>query len=135
MKRSELVVSVAKKFPSLFRRTFTLSVRGKIPPIHEHWLLRDIASGMFAEEGFPMRHGSYRLHIPRELHSVYLDYFNFLDHEPLTSKVFKGLLKPGSIAVGVGASIGPYTLLAAGAAGPNGRVHPLASCPETPAAL
>lgn len=131
MKASALVCSLATKFPSVFREFFTLSIRGKIPPLHHHWLFRNLASQLFAEEGFPMRESRYRLHIPRDLHPIYLGYFDFLDHERLTSKVFKRLLKTGSVVIDVGANIGHYTLLAAGAIGPRGRVHAIECSPET----
>ena len=131
MKPSEFVCSLAKKYPSVFRELFALSIRGKIPPLHQHWLFRNLASELFADEGFPMRESRYRLHIPRELHPIYLGYFDFLDHERLTSQVFKGLLKAGSVVVDVGANIGHYTLLAAGVIGSRGRVHAVECSPET----
>lgn len=135
MKLSQLASSLAKKFPFVFREFFALSIRGKIPPLHQHWLFRSLASDLFADEGFPMRESRCRLHIPRELHPVYLGYFDFLDHERLTSHVFKSLLKPGSVVIDVGANIGHYTLLAAGLVGPRGRVHAVECSPETLAIL
>ena len=135
MKRSEFVSRIAKIYPSLFRSVFTQSVRGTFPPIHEHWLMRATAAELFEEQGFPMRGSAYRLHIPKELQSVYLDYFDFLDHEPLTSKIFKSLLKPGDTVVDVGANIGHYTLLAAEVVGPLGRIHAVECSPETLALL
>src|SRR5208283_3222129 len=94
-KSSELVSRAAKIYPPMFRSIFAHSVRGTLPPIHKHWLMRSVAAELFEDQGFPMRGTPYRLHIPKELHSVYLGYFDFLDHEPLTSKVFKSLLRPG----------------------------------------
>jgi FkbM family methyltransferase len=135
MKRSEMVSRVAKIYPPLFRSIFTHSVRGTLPPIHEHWLMRSVAADLFADEGFPMRDSPYRLHIPRELQSVYLGYFDFLGHEPLTSKIFKSLLKPGDVVIDVGANIGHYSLLAAAIVGPLGRIHAVECSPETLAML
>ena len=135
MKRSELFMSVAKKFPYPFRQLFTYSIRGYLPPIHEHWLLRSLACDLFAGVGFPMRNSPYRLYVPRELHTVYFEFFDFLDYEPLTSKVFASQLKPGIVVVDVGANIGYYTLLASGAVGPTGRVHAVECSPETRALL
>jgi FkbM family methyltransferase len=135
MKRSELFAAIAKRFPWLFRWIFTLSIRGYLPPIHNHWLLRDVASDLFSEVGFPMHNSPYRLFIPQNLHSIYFGYFDFLDHEPLTTKVFSSLLKPGAVVVDVGANIGHYTLLAAGAVGPTGRVHAIECSPVTLAVL
>lgn len=131
MKRSEIFTSVAKKLPWLFRPLFTCSIKGYLPPIHEHWLLRSLAYDLFAETGFPMRNSHYRLYVPRELHTVYFDFFDFLDYEPLTSKVFASQLKPGIVVVDVGANIGHYTLLASAAVGPEGRVHAVECSPET----
>ena len=44
------------------------------------------------------------------------------DYEPGTTRVFLGLLRPGMTVVDVGANIGYYTLLAAGAVGQAGMV-------------
>jgi len=135
MKRSDLVSRAAKISPSLFRSVFAHSVRGNLPPIHKHWLMKSVAADLFEEQGFPMRGTPYRLHIPRELQSVYLGYFDFLDHEPLTSKVFKSVLKPGDVVIDVGANIGHYTLLAASVVGPLGRIHAVECSPGTLALL
>ncbi len=135
MKRSEMFMSVAKKFPWLFRQLFTYSIRGYLPPIHEHWLLRSLACDLFDGVGFPMRNSPCRLYVPKELHTVYFDFFDFLDYEPLTSKVFASQLKTGIVVVDVGANIGHYALLASGAVGPSGRVHAVECSPETRALL
>jgi FkbM family methyltransferase len=131
MKRSEFVSRIVKIYPPLFRSVFTQSVRGTLPPFHEHWLARSIAADLFEDDGFPMHGTPYRLHIPKELQSVYLGYFDFLNHEPLTSKIFKSLLKPGDVVIDVGANIGHYTLLAAAVVGPLGRIHAVECSPET----
>lgn len=135
MNRSELATRIAKIYPPFFRTVFTQSVRGVLPPIHEHWLARSIAADLFEKDGFPMHGTPYRLHVPRELQSVYLGYFDFLNHEPLTSKIFASLLKPGDNVVDVGANIGHYTLLAASVVGPLGRIHAVECSPETLALL
>ena len=130
MKRSEIVTHFAKKFPSIPRAILTLSIRGLLPPIHEHWLFKSLSPDLFEELGLPMWGSSCRLHIPRPLLNVYLGYLDFLDHEPLTRRVLAGLLRPGSVVVDVGANIGYYTLLAAGKVGPRGRVHAVECLPE-----
>jgi len=135
MNRSERFVRIAKKFPSLSRLILTLSIRGFLPAIHNHWMFRSLASDLFEGTGFPMRHGPHKLFIPRDLHSIYLGYFDMLGHEPLTSKVFLSLLKSGSVVVDVGANIGTYTLLASRAVGPKGRVHAVECSPDTLALL
>jgi len=135
MKRSELVSRVAKLYPPLFRSIFAHSVRGTLPPIHKHWLMRSVAADLFEDQGFPMRGTPYRLNIPKELQSVYLGCFDFLDHEPLTSRMFKSLLKPGDVVIDVGANIGHYTLLAASVVGPLGRIHAIECSPGTLALL
>lgn len=43
--------------------------------------------------------------------------------EPETTAIFQKLLQPGAIVFDVGANLGYYTLVEAGLAGPNGRVH------------
>ncbi len=44
MNRSELVSRVAKIYPPLFRSIFAHAVRGTLPPIHKHWLMRSVAA-------------------------------------------------------------------------------------------
>jgi FkbM family methyltransferase len=44
-------------------------------------------------------------------------------YEPQTTQLFQRILKPGMAVADVGAHIGYYTLLAAGIAGPSGRVY------------
>lgn len=76
-----------------------------------------------------------RLYIPRDLLPIYLDYVDFLDHEPLTRRVFVRRLKKDAIVLDVGANIGYYTLLAARNVGPNGRVHSVECSPDNLAIL
>src|SRR6267142_1547465 len=135
MKRPDLLSRVANEFPFVFREIATLSIRGYLPPIHKHWWFRSVVSGLFGEAGFPMRYSRYRLHIPRELHSVYLGYFDMWDHEPLISKTFTRLLKKGDVVLDVGANVGYFTLLAADAVGPKGLVHAVECSPATAAIL
>lgn len=131
MNRSALAAATARKFPSISRQMLKLSVQGHFPPIHRHWLGQSIARDLFDGVGFPMWGSSCRLYIPRELHPIYLEYFNFLDHEPLTRRIFASLVKPGSVVIDVGANIGYYTLLAADKVGPMGKVHSVECSPDT----
>jgi len=131
MKRSALAAAVARKFPPISRQILKLSVQGHFPPIHRHWFFQSLARDLFETRGFPMWGSSCRLYIPRELHPIYLEYFNFLDHEPLTRSVIASLLKPGYVFIDVGANIGYYTLLAASRVGPKGHVHAVECSPDT----
>jgi len=131
MKKSQMAAAVARKFPTVSREVLKLSVQGHFPPLHKHWFFQSLARDLFDDRGFPMWGSACRLHIPRELYSIYLEYFNFLDHEPLTRSIFASLLKPGSIVIDVGANIGYYTLLAADKVGPKGRVHAVECSPDT----
>jgi FkbM family methyltransferase len=135
MSRAEILSRVAKKFPFVFREIATQSIRGFLPPIHKHWWFRAQAADLFGDSGFPMRYGSCRLYIPPELHSVYLNYFDMWDHEPLTSRVFTKTLRSGDVVVDVGANIGYFTLLSASMVGPKGRVHAVECSPDTLAVL
>lgn len=135
MKRSETITYFAKNFPSFSRQLLTLSIRGFLPPIHEHWLIRSLAGDLFAEIGFPLWRGSCRLYIPPELFPQYLDYMDLLDHEPMTRRILSGLLKRGSVLIDVGANIGYYTLLAATKVGLEGRVHAVECSPSTRSVL
>ena len=122
-KRSESVIWFAKRFPATARAILTLSIRGLLPPLHEHWLARSLAPDLFADRGFPMWGTSCRLRIPRSSFNVYLGYMDLLDHEPLTRRALADLLRPGAAFLDVGANVGYYTLLAAGRVGPRGQVH------------
>jgi len=135
MNKAEIMSWSAEKFPSLFREITTLSIRGLLPPIHKHWWFRAQASNLFGDSGFPMRYGSCRLHIPPDLHSIYLNYFDMWNHEPLTSRVLKKMLRSGDVVIDVGANIGYFTLLAASIVGPKGRVHAVECSPDTLAVL
>ena len=131
MNRSAIAAAVARKFPPITREVLKLSVQGHLPPIHRHWFFQSLARDVFQDQGFPMWGSSNRLYIPRDLHPVYLEYFNFLDHEPLTRSVIASLLRPGSVFVDVGANIGYYSLLASSKVGPKGRVHSVECSPDT----
>ena len=129
MKRSEFAMLLARRFPFLFRQLISLSVQGYIRPIHRHWLFHKMASQLFEEEGLPIWRSPYKLHVPRDLMDIYLNWVDYLDHEPQTSRVFLTSLQPGFVVIDVGANIGYYTLLAAGAVGPKGRVHAVECAP------
>lgn len=135
MSTSHALSLVANKFPSLSRGVLKLSISGYLPPIHRHWFFKKLATDLFDQIGFPIWGSSCRLHIPAELRPVYLDYFHFLDHEPLTRRVIAGFLKPGHTFIDVGANIGYYTLLAASRVGPKGKVHAVECSRETFAIL
>lgn len=130
MKRSEGVMLLARRFPFLFRRLVALSVQGYIPPIHRHWVFIALAAELFEEEGIPIWRSPYKLHIPHEVMDMYLNFYHYLDYEPMTRKVFLKSLSPGSVVIDVGANIGFYTLLAAGAVGPSGKVHAVECAPH-----
>jgi len=130
MELSEVVMLMAQRFPFLFRSLLELSVRGYLPPMHRHWLFQSIARQLFEEDGLPVWRTPYKLSVPRDLLPIYLEYSNFLDYEPLTRRVFLASLKPGFVVIDVGANIGWYTLLAASAVGPEGRVHAVECAPQ-----
>jgi len=130
MKRSEGVMLLARRFPFLFRRLIALSVQGYIPPIHRHWLFRSVPAELFEEEGIPIWRSPYKLHIPQDLMDISPNYVNYLDYEPMTRRVFLKSLSQGSVVIDVGAHIGYYTLLAAGAVGPSGKVHAVECAPH-----
>ena len=53
------------------------------------------------------------------------------DYEPVTRKVVQEILKPGMRFVDLGANIGYFTLLAAEAVGPGGRIYAFEPIPST----
>ena len=122
MNRAEILSRSAEMFPFLFREITTLSIRGFLPPIHKHWWFRAQASNLFGDSGFPMRYSPCRLHIPPDLHSVYLGYFDMWDHEPLTSRVFTKTLRRGDVVVDVGEGLGEG-LVDGGGEGLRGEVE------------
>jgi len=113
----------------------TMSIKGYLPAIQRHWYFNSLARELFSETGFPMWGCGKRLFIPRELQGIYLSYFNFLDHEPLTRRVIAGALKPGAVMIDVGANLGYYTLLAAERVGSKGNVYSVECSPDTLALL
>lgn len=64
-----------------------------------------------------------REHIQRQL-------FFFGAYEPVESYLFQRLLAPGMCVIDAGANIGQYTLIAAAAVGPEGRVHAFEPVPS-----
>jgi FkbM family methyltransferase len=56
-------------------------------------------------------------------------------HEPLEMRAVKRLLRPGDVALDVGANVGLFTLLAADAVGSTGEVHAFEPVPATFAEL
>jgi FkbM family methyltransferase len=130
MSKSEAISRLSRRFPFLFRRLIALSVRGYAPPIHRHWLSHSLAAELFEEEGIPIWRSPYKLRIPRDLMDTYLNCQNYLDHEPITRRVFWASLKPGCVVIDVGANIGYYSLLAAAAVGPSGKVHSIECAPD-----
>ena len=127
MKRSEFVISLREGSVPVPSAHLALW-RGYIPPIHRHRLFLKMAPQLFEDRDY--RFGRpYKLHVPRDLMDIYLNRVHYLDHEPLTRRVFLTSLQPGFVVIDVGANLGYYTLLAAGAVGPKGRVHAVESAP------
>jgi FkbM family methyltransferase len=122
MNRSQALLRLARPFPWLCRSLITLSIKGYIPPLHRN-AFRLLAAELFEHEGFPIWHSRYKLTIPREFVWTHLKGMNYLDFEPATRRKIWALLRPGFVVVDVGANIGYYTLLAAEAVGPRGKVH------------
>lgn len=58
----------------------------------------------------------------------YLYFFGVF--EPGIARIFRDALRPGDIAIDVGANVGVHTLLAATLVGPQGRVHAIEASPH-----
>lgn len=56
-------------------------------------------------------------------------------YEPVESRVFCRLLRPGATVIDAGANVGQYTLLAATRVGPEGQVHSFEPMPQNFSAL
>jgi FkbM family methyltransferase len=86
------------------------------------WLRRDHgASEVDAKvSGFKMR-----------LPARFVDRFVFDRYEPVTDEHLADALRPGMVVLDIGAHVGYYTLVAAQAVGPSGKVHAFEPCAET----
>ena len=62
------------------------------------------------------------MQVHRHDNAVTHSLLNFATYEPFETALLTGLLRPGDVFVDIGANIGYYTLLAARAVGPTGRV-------------
>ncbi len=86
------------------------------------WLRRDRGAREVDAKvsGFKMR-----------LPSRFVDRFVFDRYEPVTDSHLAGALRPGMVVLDIGAHVGYYTLVAAQAVGPSGKVHAFEPCAET----
>lgn len=66
--------------------------------------------------------GGARLSADLDEHVQRFIYF-FGVYEEGTVRWFRETLRPGMVVLDIGAHVGQYSLIAAGAVGPNGRVH------------
>lgn len=86
------------------------------------WLRRDReASAVDAKVS------GFRIRLPPR----FVDSFVFDRYEPMTDALLADVLRPGMVVLDVGAHVGYYTLVAARAVGPSGKVHAFEPCAET----
>jgi FkbM family methyltransferase len=69
----------------------------------------------------------FRMRLP----SRFVDRFVFDRYEPVTDAYLADALRPGMVVLDIGAHVGYYTLVAARAVGPSGKVHAFEPCAET----
>jgi FkbM family methyltransferase len=65
----------------------------------------------------------------------FVEHYLFQEYEPVTCEAFLGTLREGMVVIDVGAHIGYFTLRAAKAVGPAGRVHAVEPARENQVAL
>ena len=71
----------------------------------------------------PTRHG-FSLYVPMEDRSpIVVSLFLEREYEPEETRAIQGLLRPGDVAVDIGANVGYMTCLMASRVGPGGAVH------------
>jgi FkbM family methyltransferase len=92
--------------------------------IREQWFKEFYDDSLDALE---LKLQGFELVVPRR----FVDHYVFNEYEPLTRNFFLNSLRPGAVVIDVGAHIGYYTLLAAKAVGPKGRVHAVEPWRET----
>lgn len=132
MRKSELLFSLAKRYPNLSRRLLRAWVPNYVHfPREPHWtvvrLMRDLDCRIPVNarlgNGMKMK-VFWDDNLGRDI--LEKGYF-----ERATVALMQGLLKPGMAFFDVGAHIGQYTLLAAGLVGETGEVHSFEPNPET----
>lgn len=132
MRKSDLVFSLARRYPNAARRFLRAWVPSYVHfPREPHWtvirLIRDLdcripvnarlGNGMKLQVFWDDNQGR--------------DILEKGYWEPATVRLLQKLLKPGMVFLDIGAHVGQYTLLAAGLVGENGEVHSFEPNPET----
>ncbi len=98
------------------RRRLSLWGAGKLPFAHS---LRNLAAKALAPRHVVVHGCRMRIHpVDHGLTPILVEG----RYEPLQTRVIASLLRPGMQVADIGANIGYYTLLAAGAVGPSGHV-------------
>jgi FkbM family methyltransferase len=69
----------------------------------------------------------FRMRLPPR----FVEPFVFDRYEPVTDAHLADALRPGMVVLDIGAHVGYYTLVAARAVGPSGKVHAFEPCAET----
>jgi FkbM family methyltransferase len=91
-------------------------------------VLRTVRPALFpalrTEAAVPVQKQGFVLIVPRRFLAHHLEQF----YEPVTTRFFRGAVRPGACVVDVGAHIGYYTCLGAVAAGDTGTVHAVEPC-------
>lgn len=119
-----VVRSVVLSHPLLERSvTYPLLALENLLPVR--WLAKHVAPNPI------MCCGSTFYYRPEEDFSFILPILFHGSYEPETSKIFHSLISPGMTVVDLGAHIGYFTLLAAHAVKPNGRVYAFEPVPST----
>jgi FkbM family methyltransferase len=127
VKRSEIILHLAKRFPAPFRALLTLSLKGYLPiSLYDHWISAILEKDLWPPTSWIGR----TVHLVNGMH-IEVDPRDYVGRSIMDNGCFETetvhfvqrFLKPGMVFLDIGANIGQYSLLASELVGSEGTVH------------